>query len=266
MKKIHFVLSLILIISFYACKPDDPPKPNNPDTSLADAAAGVETYMTLTTSCPACVTPFGQVAILVVASVSAAQASGQFGRISNEENTYGKNFNILLDSNYVLPDNPFENTGKIHNEALNYLNKLPDLFSELEKLKNYDNLAWNKILKVVYSDADDSERNYAIEILKDANVFSILENKVTAFYQNGNDPFKTYIENSSFSPEERPIIQSIVDRFKYLLSTEIKTDEYDYINSEMSNILRSEKGYSTQEIAKLVFLTILKHSTYYWNN
>lgn len=110
------------------------------------------------------------------------------------------------------------------------------------------------------------KRNYAIEILKDANVFSILEKKVTAFYQNGNDPFKTYIENSSFSPEERPIIQSIVDRFKYLLSTEIKTDEYDYINSEMSNILRSEKGYSTQEIAKLVFLTILKHSTYYWNN
>lgn len=267
MKKLIMILTLIPLFLYFSCNSDTPPKPLKPDAPISDPVAAAQTFLSIVEACPYCVFNLpATVSTAVFSAIIGADASGAFGRASNTQNTFGKNSNIFLDSIFQLSENPYEDVGITHNKVLNYLNKQPDLFLDLEKLKNYDNFTWNEVLTIASPNSTDSEKDSVIEILKESNIFSVLENSAAFFNPEDIDPFKTYLEHSSFSLQKKTEIFNIVNNYKELLNTESKTDELEYINKEILQIVRPENGYSNEEIGELIFLTVLKHSTYYWND
>lgn len=234
--------------------------------ALADATAFGETYFALSEACPMCAGgPWGQIGIIGAASVIAADASGAFGRSTNEIRTNGKSVDISLEQSFIVPDNIFEQYGNKHNIGLDFLNKLPNLEEFTQKISNYNDTAWIALLNVEFPEITLAEKNHVIQFARDNDIVNKLKNHSGFFDSRDGHPFDTYINNSSFSIGTRQQLLHIKNEYNRLLSDKTNyTDELNYLNTQITSRIKIEDPYSAEEAAVLSFLTVLKHSTFYW--
>ncbi|HRE65097.1 MAG TPA: hypothetical protein PKU77_15015 [Ferruginibacter sp.] len=269
MKKIK--LFLVVLVSFInSCSgPDVPAGP--PPPSLSDAAAFMETYLALASSCPAAAgTLPGQVGVLVVSSIIGADASGAFSRAVSYQHTYGKGTNILLPSHLLIANNHFEIAGSNHNKVLNYLNYTGDsLFSYTSRVEDFDEVTWQELINVTDNDLSPEEKVSALSCGRSSNVINHLNQKNILLSGNNSDEFdiNNAILQSSLSSTAKTDLQNVVTGYvNRYIENSTNLDAINYLNSEIQNRVKPKGNYTNEEQAILGFLTVLKHSTYYWSN
>lgn len=267
MKKIQCGLIAFALL-FNSCSGPDSP-PINISPALSDGAAWMEAYLSLSSSCPAALTPAGQGGVAAVATIKAAQASGLFGRASSTQNTSGKQSNFLLSPSLIIASNPFEIVGSNHNKILNYLNFTGDsLFSYSSRIENYEDETWLELIEVSENNLNSQEKVSAISCARNSNVVNDLQQRNIIISGNPGDfDPNSVIQQSQMSSASKIEMQAIVTGYtdRYIQNSN-NIDAIEFLNAEIQKRLKAKGSYSVEEEAILGFLSIVKHSTYYWSN
>lgn len=266
MKKIKKLIFALPLFIFSSCSHTEVVLTPAQQAAAADAIAFGETYVALAEACPFCTTTlWGQIGMVGVATVIGADASGRFGRFTNEPRTNGKLVDISLEQNFILPSNMFEQYGEKHNKGLDFLNKLPNLQEFSEKIRIYDESAWITLLNVEFPEITLAEKKHVVQFAKDNDIVNKLKSKRAFFDVRDDHPFETYLGNSSFSKITREELLIIYNEYTNLLNNKTTyADELNYLNIQINSRLKIENDYTTEEAAVLSLLTVLKHSTFYW--
>lgn len=239
-----------------------PPKPLiTADAALADAAAAMETMMALSEFA---VTPVSAFFVGAAAAVAAADASCLFCRNVNPTHSFGKVNNIALPTANLMYSNPLENIGDMHNIGLNYLNGKGDLATWHSRFANYEIDAWKEILKVVRPGMTISEQMQVIDFAKQ---FKVIENLQAKSIYTAQTNRQELISKLNLSPLGKSYIDLVITTCNKMLSSGSTILQVtDYLNSEIAGRLNPENAYTAEETGILTFLTVLKHSSYYWLN
>ena len=264
MKKIIFGLFIVLCISSCQSHPDTQLPFNS--NSIPDATAFGETYMGLSLSCPVCASnPYVQVGIVAAAVVIGADASAGFGRSNGANFTNGKTNDINLPMNYYVNNNPFETEGLNHNTVLNYINQKSNFDEFITKINNYDTTAWLEVLNLNSGNIDLQQKMNAIQYARDFDIVAKLQQKrIVLSEQSSSFNIDNYLAISELSQPAKNDIKLIVTEFNNKNSQSL-ISATEYLNFEIQRKLKIEEAYTVEESTILNFLTVLKHSNYYWS-
>lgn len=251
---------LSLSVSFFSCqKEPTPDEQHQTEIAMHDAAASMEfiiemAEMPASYFCPECV--------LAGAAVAGAAASAAVASIHEPKIPIA----VDLPSELTVSNNPQESVGVMHNRALNYtMNNVPK--TELMHLLSERNV---KILTGAATDCipyKKEERQLLID-----NVSSMISQKSERLNRNFQKYFKLD-EISNFKNLGQPSL--LVDEAKLFCSNFISKfnnnrskniiDNIKYINTEIINEINNSDEAKLKTL-KLTFLSVYKHSYYYWNN
>lgn len=262
----HKLLLLMAVLTFFAnsCSTTDTPPDtqiSDPSPVIPDAAAAMETIVTFSEFA---VTPVTAFAVGAFAAIMAADASGYFGRQTNATYSFGKNDNIIMPKIKELRDNPFEYIGSMHNIGLNYLNKYVNLADLRNRFVNYDESAWFEVLNITAPGMTITEKKEVLTFAKQIDIIRKVQSK--SIYTSTISKHDV-IKQLSLSSTGRAYIDAVLNTF-YDMRTSGKNmlQIADYINGEITARLNPDNVYSTEDTGILTFLTVLKHSGYYWYN
>lgn len=258
--------TLAIFVTMTSCSENEPIDPQI-STAAADAAAFTETFLLATEACPICVTtPVGQAAILAASAVVGSDASGVFGRSRNEFYSSGKTSNIILPKKSLIAENPFEKYGIKHNVGLNYINSIKDFYNFHAQICKYDEQTWLDLLDIQFPEMSLIDKRKTIETAKEIDVISQLRQR-QAFLDNTDiNSIYRYISSSSASQKVKDKLAEIMKVYNKMINDKKSNDEIvNYLNLKINEEITSESDKTTQNESTIIFLTILKHSTFYWN-
>ena len=258
---------LLAALTLFAnsCTTTDKPLPVNTPTDssplVPDAAAAMEGFLAFGEFA---VTPVSGFAVGVLVAVLAANESGLFGRQTNAVYSFGKINNVALPIFKEMSNNPFEQIGKMHNIGLDYINKRGDFNEWRNRFINYDAAAWEEMMDIVSPGMANVDK---VQMLNTAKQARIIERIQTVITQVNVANQHGAITNSSLSPSGQAYVNAFVNAIKAMIASGKSLSEVaDYVNLEIAARLNIENIYSTEESAILTFLTVAKHSGFYWHN
>jgi hypothetical protein len=263
MKKLLLSLSVLSMAFFNSCGGGGSGHIMN--TAAPDAAAAVEMFFTLEeTTGIAGFGPWGQVAVVAISAAAGAHASGAFGRSTNLVNTSGKNSKITLLNSYLNKNNSFEKFGSFHNLLLNKMNKSGDLNVVTQKLKTYEYSTWREYFNEVAPELTDANVADIVANIKTNQVMEKVSNSGALGLKTYTDLY-SYIDKSTYSNAFKTDIKSIVQNIEKRNTSDLNyQSQIDYLNLEINKRLKPKSNYTKEEAGVLVFLSVAKHSTYYW--
>lgn len=260
-KKSMFILGLISLFQVYSCSTEEVESEMN--NFLVDATATWESYASLLETpagemCPGC----------------AWIAAGVFGtiesnnsRIASKQSFVNKTeSSIILPDTYKVLNNPFECLGELHNRLLLRLASGNSSITE-NKLISADREAIQSAVNI-YSDCDPKDEKEKTMIVN-----TVIENLSSdEFKKNNYKIYNSYSENDVLSvlrnsnKSEKTFLESVFTQVKNMNKVgNTKEDVVNYINSKISAEINDGGQMSKEKERKLVFLTTLKHSYYFWN-
>lgn len=196
---------------------------------------------------------------LEAASASAAAGGGPNRGIVNAPNPHSD-----LPSQFVLGNNRFEKMGIMHNRGLKLIQTEGDLILT-QNLIRYDSLSYMNLFTVV--DIPELQTNESkikmFQLFKTNNfINSVMEARNKAVLYMTDDEV---IDAIPVSTSRKESIRRIFLNYKQKLDAVVPTDEISsYLNSEISQ-LTNKKVISKEDEVQIVYLTVLKHSNYYWH-
>ncbi len=261
MKKIFYLLATLAILIQTSCGGEGPTQ-SQVETSLLDAEAATAAF--IETEWMIAVPPYGGIACFAISCAAGAVGSGFGSRQSGQREV--EQLNADLPRNFVLPNNSFEEIGIVHNKLLNLFVRENGVVDFSEKLLNYDSAALTKsLLQSPRTELQSLKvRNDVIAILRRNNlseriaVASNLSRSVTT-----NDQL---IELLPIARKEKLELKLVASEYTQLKrSNKTAAEIATYLNGKCTALL-SKEILTRDESAELVFITVLKHSNYYWSN
>lgn len=259
----HKLMLLIAALTLFthSCSTDTPESGDLPPAILADPAAAMETIVTFSEFA---VTPASAFFLGAFAAIMAAEASGFLGRQTNANYSFGKTTDIALPYTKELSNNPFESIGKMHNIGLDYVNKKRDFTEWHNRFVNYDAATWMELMEVVSPGMSVADKQQLLAAAKQAKLVEKMQAK--AIYTVGMTPQEA-IGRLSLSTSGHAYINSVMNNCTEMRSSgKTALQMADYINGEIAARLNHKNVYSMEERGILTFLTVAKHSGYYWHN
>jgi hypothetical protein len=263
----HKLMLLMTALTLFAnsCTTTDKPFPVNTPTDWSplgpDGLAVAEGFATFGEFA---VTPVSGFVVGAAIAIFAADASGLFGRQTNAMYSSGKPSNVILPYAKELTNNPFEQIGKMHNIGLDYMNKKGDFTEWRNRLIHYDIAAWEEMIDVVSPGMADSDK---IQIINAAKQARLVERVQAKMIYTGTINQQEAIARLSISSSGQAYINSVLISISELrASGKSMLQVADYLNGEIAARINPKNIYTTEEKAILAFLTVAKHSGYYWHN
>lgn len=246
-------ITLMFVVLFSACQPENPQGPSASDVWGPDAAATMEAFM------GAVATPIGSAFIGYSFLASAVYGSIISYQVENGLRTHPSNY--LLPDEYLLESNPFECTGQAHNKNLHYYS------SQSGRINAILNLETNALSSVIsnYTSCDP-------EINQDSALV-FFQSQTFADYLNSLD--RTKYSNKTLSQilaekaqvDTSGVVNYVIGFLNDFNSRFSNSSDYDakinHINSEITDRLNISES-ANRKNPKLIFLTVMKHSIYYW--
>lgn len=252
------IVFLSLSVSFFACQKVSPEEQRAIDIAAADAAGAVEFLLT-TAETPLPLFPWYYA---VGAAVAGAMSSAA------EASLFEPKIPIVVDlpSELKIANNPQEIIGEMHNQALDYSMK-NILKSEFPKLMNE---SYSKKLINEAADCISTNNVNKEDIINKVNSYYLLNNqKLNRNFQKyfKNDEiadFQNLDQTNSLAIKAKSFCIEFTTNFKNVKTNNI-LDNIRYINSEIVKIINNSDDEKLKTV-KLTFLSVYKHSYYYWNN
>lgn len=237
------------------------------NTAIIDAEATASAYAGMAASCMVCQgNIYWAAGTIAAAAVIGADASGAFGGRYSVPNNSGKTTNINLVDYLLVTNNDTEQFGVKHNTALNFINKKPNKQEFLDNLLRYEINSWIEILSIVDPSLSVSQKNDIVLKAREGQIIETLKTK-NIFNSTSEVNFEYYLGVSSYSSETKNELREIINTYKNLFESKTSSvDELTFLNNEISKRLKIETAYTTEETTVLIFLSVLKHSTFYWNS
>lgn len=268
MRKISiFILAFASLFVFTAC-PDTPEllPPSNPQEADSQAYAAYIEH---------CSNPGGAYSEICEqgANMDAAQASAEFANGNYSSNSSSQGLNkydeneALLPEKYKIKNNPYEKSGVAHNRILFYLMNARKGKSTREFLDGND-FALDRIATIICESHNiDSKKMVQIkENIRPMTTNSYFDQHISKYK---NISRSTLFSSSTLSPTMASYCLKIVKEVE-ISERDAKSNKtlsvIDYINSKIIETLNLEESLSKEKNIKLGFLSVLKHSYYYWNN
>jgi len=260
MKKLTFVL-LFGFITFINSSCDREDVETNGQILLADLAATSEAFLTAMETgagelCPPCA--YGAATIVgMIASNEESQNQGQH-KIGVAEST------VTLPSSLLVPENEFECIGIIHNKLL-YRNTQEDRVHRLSLLKNNDSVIINEsILEFsLCKSLSNSEQEGTRQLFQSTFTPVYYQQNISSLINMSKEEMVSKI-NSANRPET-PYLKIVLNTVLGMQKDKAtKISVVEFLNQKIREILNENEVLSMEQKSKLVFMTILKHSYYFW--
>jgi hypothetical protein len=260
MKKIitSFTALSFFCYSFSSCKQED--IDHTVDMAITDGVASAEFVATMCESGACYVFPEY---IAIGAAAAGVAASGAVMSITPNPHLP---ITISLPQNLQVPNNPYENIGVMHNISLNYV------------VKNIPTTEYHKLMNPLYSkiliDKASQGLSASIEqktiLSKDAaSIISQNPEKYEAalqhyFTNNKEDVINNLNLGTNNSTKVKSYVSDFYDKFTKSKGQDI-TNNIGLINNEIVSVINSNEDENVKKV-KLVFLSVYKHSYFFWNN
>ncbi len=266
MKKISiFILAVSCVITYISCENPEQLEPSSPEQADSEAyAAYIEN----------CSNPGGAYSEICAmgAGMSAADASEAFangGTSSRSSQSLAKHdeSEILLPEKYKIKNNLFERSGVAHNRILFYL------INSKKDRTTKDFLDGNEIaldrIAMILSESHNIDSKQIAQLKENIRPIT-----TASYYDQNIAKYKNVTKDNLFSGSKlsSPIVAYCQGVFNGVSiskrdATTNKTEAVvGYINNKINEILISNEPLNKEMNVKLGFLSVLKHSYYYWNN
>jgi hypothetical protein len=282
MKKIAVLIcSLFIVGTIYmqSCTPEPSPCNNDPSTGtgdddpnpfevdemifqgqmdVCDFISGANDSSGMYYSCEA-------IALIVAAGGSADYGTG--GRISTRNRIYAQNAcsktnvnQINLPNEYKVEGNPFEYIGVLHNRNMFQILNSPNKEVELNKILNGNDESFESLTSIYLEVKQINASNEKKEVLKNQL------KQLVVNYRNKVTDFRTFSFSKASANLNLP-----ADIFKEVKAKMKETNNntasvINLINRRITDILNSFDIEDKTANIKLMSLSLLKHSYYYWYN
>lgn len=256
MKKIMVAITLMaFIVQLAGCglKSD---KPTPAECSGVDSRKGTEAY----NQCKKELSNRGffetQVTCLILGTMAGSLASDECKKNIEEKKSTLEPQQRMLPNNYILAQNKYEEFGIAHNKWLIFLEDDGGWATVSQKLINYDIATYKKVFEnFPNNDYYVNNADAIVDEYRNSNLATVFQNAVNNDYDG-----MTSVELNQYFNE----INNSISQMKIANST---IDELiSFINTKIVGVYSSADGeqLSENEINKLIYLSIYKHSLYYW--
>jgi hypothetical protein len=286
MKKLSILICFLFItgaIYLQSCSPEQGPCNGNPhdndidlfeaDEALYEAQMNVCDFIYGGTDSTTG-TYYSCEAIAIIISAGGSADYGTGGRMSSRNKIYSQNAcsktninQVILPDEYKIAANPFEYVGIIHNRNMFQILTSPNKEIELNKILDGDNESLERIISIFLEVKQTNISNEERQKLKNQLKQSLFNNrnKVTNFkslpfseaYANLNLPENIITFNKNIFSEVKAKMKETNNNTRSVINL---------INSKITEILNESNIEDESSNNKLRYLSLLKHSYYYWYN
>jgi hypothetical protein len=244
-------LVILLTMVFFSCTHE--PSQQTQDVAGADAAAAIEAFAMCDEALMWLWDPVGAGAFVATyASVMSIDAAGQYRTIPRD---------YLLPDEFLVRDNPYECIGSTHNKGLRYMQTDGDAFGKLASL---DTAAASTMIDKYAECNPEIDKANALRFMQSDSAHNMMTT-----YNIDKYRYKSAVEIL----QEKSLTDSTgVANFALATLSDLNrtypkgsdlSSKIQYINSKISAELASRDS-DKVKMSKLIFLTVLKHSSYYW--
>lgn len=206
---------------------------------------------------------------IVVTIVNASVASA----IQGLQNTFWPKMQVQtghlpepMPSSLLVSNNPYEKYGILHNRFLNIISENGGVNKTINDLSSYDSTVYFKFLNagndiLLTTDADKIAMFHE---MKANNIVDVVKQRARII--TGMNSTDKMIEAVGLPSTETNTLKGIRKNCQLLMDNNKPKEEVcKYLNTEISKILENKKALTHEAETELVYLTVLKHSIYYWN-
>ena len=266
MKKLFsFVLVAFVFLSINSCNREDR------DKALEIAAIDGEAFGSAFMGCqgtgvgflcePCCI----EIATVASAIGSAEAATQHRSAETNIGLAKHNESEVILPDYLLISNNPFECAGISHNRTLFYIltggkeQKIQDIVTG--KQETLDRLV------TIYSDCKPlsiEEKSKIVESIRQNITLSFYEHNLTKYSSISNEEL---FANNRILPD-LPYYENVYNEVITLKENQPGNTigVITHLNNRINELLNNGHGLDNNKMGKLGFLTIMKHSYYYWNN
>ena len=246
---------MLILFIFGSCQPNEQTT-QQVQIELIDAAAATEIMMIGSESGVISLYPWGTLGVLSAAAIYGAQMSHEAGQHVPRP---GNDF--MLPDNYQLSTNPYECIGYSHNRNLDYFSHAPGSAHAVANLHEEE----LRQTIVNYAACNPEVNVDSVMAFANSQAFRDLYFGMdrTQYANQTLDQVllkKSQTDTSGVAGYLISFINSYRSHFGESSNYQAKIN---YINEEIRNRLLVAE-YPNRKEQKLIFLTVLKHSVYYW--
>jgi hypothetical protein len=163
----------------------------------------------------------------------------------------------------LLESNPYENMGIMQNRILNIYIDAGGPDRVKAKLINGDSVLMNKFLQISKNPEIGSALKSSLVSDSFYNAINTVAQRVVTSAKTNKDLFN-HLNLQAGNKKKLVAIHSAYEKMK------ANQDSYQeisiFLNKKITEILKESKTLSGDQTGMLVYLTILKHTNYYWGN
>lgn len=249
-----------MLLTMNGCSQTDTPAEPTTSAEQADAAYISEHYHSGTLNTGTTIIESG----VTSSCASAVQAISNM--LFPKMQVQTGNLPLPVPDSLLLSENPFEKYGILHNQFLNVIARNGGVSNTINGLAAYDSTVYFKFFNASTNPLinSDSAKSSLFNWFKSNDRINVMKAKLGRMPGLNSDD--KMIEFIGLPVKETNELKEVFANFKSLKDQQKTKEELcTYLNKEITKIIAGKEVFSKEEETQLIYITVLKHSAYYWN-